>query len=355
MGNHTFKFGYDGRRFNVHNPFSANNSGSFSFGNTGTYTTGDGGLDFLLGVPATYSQGSGASIIAEAFLNYVFAQDTWKVTPTFTLSYGLGYSIDTPLHNHQYGGDAHHLHHTRREVHSLPRRPDEPGLSAATRAATTPAQATTRYGEFGPRVGFAWAPDLGRFSGAPRQVLHPRRLRHLLRPHRRRDCSADPGDASLRDHAAPAVNGRRAPRSPIHSLTSTAAASVANPFPYTFPKKGANIDFAALEARSTTSAPTGRDFRAPYAENIQLSVEREFPSRVVARVSYVGSLARHNQTTTDANPITPAGHAACVADTTLRHTGYTGRNTIYREEQSYFFPQHTPTAQIDPPRDSLDS
>ncbi len=66
----------------------------------------------------------------------------------------------------------------------------------------------------------------------------------------------------------------------------------------------------------------GPSFRAPYAENIQLSVEREFPSRLVARASYVGSLARHNQATIDANPITPAGHAACVADTTF--CGYTG-------------------------------
>ena len=81
VGRHTFKFGYDGRRFNVHNPFYANNSGSFSFGKHGRlFVTGDGALDFLLGVPATYTQGSGASIIAEAFLNYAFAQDTWKLT-----------------------------------------------------------------------------------------------------------------------------------------------------------------------------------------------------------------------------------------------------------------------------------
>jgi len=57
LGNHSFKFGYDGRRFNVHNPFGAENSGSFSFGGS-AYTTGDGGLDFLLGIPASYGQGS---------------------------------------------------------------------------------------------------------------------------------------------------------------------------------------------------------------------------------------------------------------------------------------------------------
>ena len=38
--------------------------------------------------------------------------------------------------------------------------PGDPGC-------TSSAQAYTRYSEFGPRLGFAWAPDLGRFSGAP--------------------------------------------------------------------------------------------------------------------------------------------------------------------------------------------
>ena len=32
FGHHSFKFGYDGRRFNVSNPFSANNSGTYSYG-----------------------------------------------------------------------------------------------------------------------------------------------------------------------------------------------------------------------------------------------------------------------------------------------------------------------------------
>src|ERR1700739_3667512 len=107
FGAHSLKFGYDGRRFNVSNPFFANNSGSFSFNNSSSsYTTGDPSLDFLLGVPGGFSQGSGAQIQVDAFLNYVYAQDTWKVTPNFTLSYGLGYSIDTPLRNHQYDGEG---------------------------------------------------------------------------------------------------------------------------------------------------------------------------------------------------------------------------------------------------------
>ena len=76
--------------------------------------------------------------------------------------------------------------------------------------------------------------------------------------------------------------------------------SIPNQFPYTFPTAGQAIDFSQFEPIFNIST-YGPDFRAPYAENFQLSVEREFPSRIVARLSYVGSLARHNQTVTEGN------------------------------------------------------
>ncbi len=60
LGHHTLKFGWDGRRFNVSNVFDASNSGYYSFSAVSAkYGTGDASLDFLLGIPATYSQGTG--------------------------------------------------------------------------------------------------------------------------------------------------------------------------------------------------------------------------------------------------------------------------------------------------------
>ena len=48
-GKHTFKIGYEGRKFQVWNPFNARNNGSFSFATSGKYSTGIGstsGLNF---------------------------------------------------------------------------------------------------------------------------------------------------------------------------------------------------------------------------------------------------------------------------------------------------------------------
>ncbi len=337
VGRHTFKFGYDGRRFNVHNPFYANNSGSFSFGNTGTYSTGDGGLDFLLGIPTSYAQGSGASIIAEAFLNYVFAQDTWKLTDKLTLAYGLGYSVDTPLHDLQYGGAGISCIIPGQQSTVFPGAPTSL-VYGGDKGCTNSGLSKTSWGEFGPRVGFIYAPDWGAISGGPGKFS----IRGGFGIYYDRTEE----ETSLQTLETPpfgtntlgaGLNGAASFANPFTDLNLDPTATTANPFPYTFPSKGANIDFSTLEPIYNIST-YGKDFRAPYAENFQLSLEREFPSRVVARVSYVGSLARHNQTTTDANPITPAGHAACVADTTYCNNP---TKAIYREEESYFFPQNT--------------
>ncbi len=79
IGSHSLKLGYDGRRFNVSNQFDANNSGQYQYQGGGTYSTGDPGLDFLLGVPDSYQQTPNGEIQADAFLNYMFVQDTWKI------------------------------------------------------------------------------------------------------------------------------------------------------------------------------------------------------------------------------------------------------------------------------------
>ncbi len=160
LGHHNLKFGYDGRKYVVDNPFSANNNGSFSFdanpGDGNPFTSGDVALDFLLGIPFTYNQGSGAPINASAFLNYLFAQDTWKATNSLTLSFGLGYQIDTPLHNGQFNNIGVTCYIPGQQSEGLPSAPKnlnypgDPGCNNASGA-------TTRYSDFGPRFGFAWA------------------------------------------------------------------------------------------------------------------------------------------------------------------------------------------------------
>jgi hypothetical protein len=343
IGRHSLKFGYDGRRFNVSNPFSANNNGNFTFNPSlsNGVTSGDGALDFLFGVPSTYNQGSGAVIQADAFLNYVYAQDAWKVTPTLTLNYGLAYSIDTPLHNNQYGGLGIVCLNPGVQSKVFTNAPlgiAYPGDGSCNNAGL----AKTRYTELGPRFGFAWAPDLGALSGQPgkfsirggfgiyyNRTEEESALQTLQTP----PFGIGSGGASDFGGSPSFVN-------PFADISG--GGSVANKFPYAFPKGAGAIPVSTWLLTEPFDISTyDSSFRAPYAENFQLSLEREFASRVVARVSYVGSLARHNQVTYEGNGETAAGHAACLAGNEYSPVfGAAVNCPANRNNQSFFFPQN---------------
>ena len=96
--------GVDFRRMAVNNPYYSNNSGAYGFSSSSPFSTGDGGLDFMLGIPNSYGQFSGGHIIVRAYEYYFYAQDSYKATPALTLNGGIGYQIDTPLNNFQFGG-----------------------------------------------------------------------------------------------------------------------------------------------------------------------------------------------------------------------------------------------------------
>jgi hypothetical protein len=340
-GAHSFKFGYDGRRFNVSNPFYARNSGAYNFNNTGAFSSGDPGIDFLLGVPASYSQGSGADIQADAFLNYWFAQDTWKIKDTLTLDYGLGYSIDTPLEVHQYNGEAIAclIGGEQSTIFSTAPQgivyPGDPGC-------TDTGQAKTKFGEFGPRFGFAYAPDWGKMFGAPGKfsirggfgIYYDRSEEETALQ------TLETPPYGLSSNGVADYDGGTPSLADPYTDINTGVAYT-NKFPFVYPAKGATINFAPLEPMDISTY--GPSFRAPYAENFQLTVEREFPEKIVARVSYVGSLSRHNQVTYEGNYETAAGHAACLASTGA-DAGCSGNAFL----QSYFYPQNTAFGGIDP-------
>ena len=365
IGQHALKFGYDGRRFNVSNPFSARNNGSYSFStstSTSPYTTGDNSLDFLLGIPGTFSQGSGATIQAQAYLNYLYAQDSWKATNTLTLDYGLGYSIDTPLSQKQYnglgvlcliGGQQSTVFNT------APKGLNYPGDKGCNSAGG----ATLYFGELAPRVGFAWSPTaskglLGSITGSRPGMFSLRAGFGFYYDRTEEESSLQTlttppfglSSAGVNDYTTSGVL-TPAFANPYQDINTGTV--YANKFPYAFPTPGSTIAWSKLEPVSkSTYAP---NFRAPYAENFQLSVEREFASRVVARLSYVGSLAHRNQVTVEGNYETAAGHAACLASSTCSaYTSTSGTRptapvaSANATNQAKNYPTNTAWGSVDP-------
>jgi Carboxypeptidase regulatory-like domain len=347
FGHHQLKFGYDGRRFNVSNTFGARNSGAYSFSNSSNpFSTGDPSLDFLLGLPSTYAQSSVGIIQADAFLNYVFAQDTWRATSNLTINYGLGYSIDTPLRNHQYNGIGINCFlpgETSKVFPTAPAGivyPGDPGCSIAGRA-------TTRHTEFGPRIGFAWAPDLGVISGGAGK-FSIRGGYGIYYNRTEEEPSLQTLNAApfgLSTAGAGDFGGTPQLANPFADInggvnaggTALPKTSEPNRFPYAPPAPGAPVSFANLEPLSLSTFDN--KFRAPYSQNFQLTVQREFPSKTIATISYVGALGRHNVNVYEGNPETAAGHAACLADPVC---------IANRASQSNLYPGHTAFGFVDP-------
>ena len=209
--------------------------------------------------------------------------------------------------------------------------PGDPGCSDA-------AQAYTHHNELGPRIGFAWAPDLGRISGA--QGKFSVRGGFGIYYNRSEEESAlqtlnmppfgfTSGGATDFGGTPQFVNPYADINNGKTSTGTTIAKSETNPFPYSFPVKGQSPPFPSTIYNISSFDSS---FRAPYSENFQLSIERELPSKIVARIGYVGSLGRREQITPEGNDETAAGHAACVANPAC----VAARNT-----QALSFPQNT--------------
>ena len=155
---------------------------------------------------------------------------------------------------------------------------------------------------------------------------------------------------SLNSLGASGVGGNPSFKNPFQDIAGTPGASYsANPFPYTAPKPGQNVDFSSLyplEMDNLTSA-----YDVPYVYNFNLNVQRSLPSNMVLTVGYVGSIGRKLMRARDGDPITQAGHDACLNGTGTAAPIMLGGNTFSCRQlggqQSLYFPGNkTQTATV---------
>jgi hypothetical protein len=346
-GNHSLKFGANVERFSLSNPFYSNNSGAFYFNSSGTYSSGDSAIDFMLGVPATYNQGSGFFVDVRAWQYYAYAQDHWKLSNSLSLAYGIGYDAETPFENLEYDGvgvTCWFASNAQSKVFTgAPpglMYPGDPGCNKN-------GSPTTHWKHFSPRVGFAWSPNggLGALSGGPGQ--HALVIRGGFGLYWNRvqgeGSQVNSNDAPFSENSigAAGMGGNPSFANPFEDIAGAPSRSYAtNPFPYAVPKPGQNVDFSPLyplEMDNLTS-----DFDVPYTYNFNLNVQRALPSNMVLTVSYVGSIGKKLIRARDGDPITQAGHDACLNGTGTAAPINLGGNTLscldLSGEQSLFVP-----------------
>jgi Carboxypeptidase regulatory-like domain len=297
-GRHTLKFGFDMRRWETLNPALSTNSGEFQFQPSGTYSTGVVGADFLLGVPALYEQASGGLENARTRQYYSYAQDEFKFRPNLTLTYGLGWTIDTPALNIAYDGHGQLAFRAGQQSEVFPNAPlgvvyeGDPGVQAA---------GPTQWRNFGPRVGFAYSPNWGWLSGGADKTS----IRAGFGIYYDKSATEESGQVGF---GVPpfsistilGVTGAGAGVSGINPsfanpFTDVATGAVAtNPYPFSgFPS---TVNFATTPGLEPIFTPccavVAADTRDPRASNYNLTVERQVGASTIVTVGYVGSVVR---------------------------------------------------------------
>lgn len=329
-GKHVLKFGFDGRKFLVYNPFYGQNDGVYTFGGAGQFTTTNPGADFLLGIPDSYAQGSGGIVNAFAYQMYSYAQDEFKLRPNFSLTYGLGWTVDLPIHDNYYGDHAMAAWVPGQQSTVFPNAPigyvfqGDPGVH--------PAGTNHTWKYWGPRFGFAWSPDLGWLSGGPGKmsirggygIYYNRSEEELtlqfmgMPPF----TVASAGAASL----ALAGGGAGSPGFANPFVDIAGRGTAPNPFPFsgTVPS---SVQFTSAagylptwQSCCATQSPLNVD---PMAENFNLTVERQLTSTTKMSVGYVGAVAHHLSIGTPVNIPTPFSNVQhCAADPNCDYTNY---------------------------------
>jgi len=325
VGKHALKFGFDMRRFEVYNPFLHLIDGSYSFAGAGAFSTGDAGADFLLGLPDSYLQSSGDILNERAQEYYSYAQDQWKIKSNLTLTYGLGWSIDTPMVDNYHGNHAGVAFRPGQQSVVFPTSPTgyvfqgDPGVNAF---------GTTKYKDVGPRVGFAWSPNWGKLGGGPGKTsvrggfgIYYNRFN---------------GETALQTQGSPpfaitsfGITDTVGSASPTFAnpyagyVGGGTIASAPNKFPYA---PSATPDFTTAEPLSISVYDP--NISIPYAENYSLTIERQLGGSSVISLGYVGSEGHRLPIVYELNPgINPAGCAAdpaCVQHKALQPLDFPG-------------------------------
>jgi hypothetical protein len=161
-GKHEFKMGWDIRRLRTIDNYSTYQNGQFNFSRVQTAlptalgSTGNAFASFLLGAVNNGTQMDQNYTLGQIRYGYHagFWQDTWRITPKFTLDYGIRYEV--PIGWHKADGNYSSLDPTAPNAGAG-------GLPGALIYAGSGAGRTgnkrlypTDFSDIGPRAGFAY-------------------------------------------------------------------------------------------------------------------------------------------------------------------------------------------------------
>jgi len=300
FGTHTLQFGA-----NLHyNQINERNYDCYNgcFGFNGS-ETGYDFADYLIGAPDSFVQASQQLLDSRSKYYGFYAQDSWRASRNLTLNYGLRWEVSTPWYDTQNKLETVVLGEQSLAFPGAPLGlvvPGDPGIPRTL--------GPTKYTNFAPRIGFAYAPEgsdgfLGKILGGAGKT----------------SIRAGYGIfySSIED-ATGFVEVGDAPYGNYYSVSSTELATpfvdrpsgtpAGQKFPFVFPPTNVspkNPDTTFNWAEATPIG--GSDYyyyknKMPYVQEWELSLQRQLGTATVLSVNYVGTVGRQLLTFEESNP-----------------------------------------------------
>jgi len=306
IGTHTIKFGgefhYDQLNVNAIAQFN----GSFLFFGT---ETGSDFADFLLGVPSQYNQSQLQAFYGRNKYAGLYAQDSWRLTHSLTLNYGLRWDRIEPWYE-KYNQIATFAPDKQSVVF--------PGAPAGILYPTDPGVSRTLAPpgnlDFAPRIGLAYSPSVSG-DGLLAKILGGPGKSSIRASYGMFYTAIEALTIGVMSANAPYGTTYTSPAPPLFStpfITASNGKPIAQIFPVTLAPLDSsakhpdpNVDWTQFEPiTGLPNYPTSN--RIPYTEEYMLSLERGFGANTVLSVNYVGTQGHRLLVLVEANPGDPA-------------------------------------------------
>ncbi|MGA2811629.1 MAG: carboxypeptidase regulatory-like domain-containing protein [Candidatus Acidiferrum sp.] len=305
IGAHTVKLGGEFLYSQVNAYPDVQSNGTFTFAGT---ETGSDFADFLLGIPSRFTQGDAQAFYMRNKYGALFAEDSWRVTRRITLNYGLRWDVIQPWYE-KYNQIQTIIPGEQSVV--FPGAPE--GLVFPTDPGVARSLAPTRWDNFSPRLGIAYAP--GPHDGLLGKILGGADKTSIRAGFGRFFSAVEGFTSGVMAGDAPYGQTYTSPGSPLLSdpyITAANGFDNGQRFPLHYPPLNAT-------ASNPNNTVNWADFLpinglpgyqpsnvSPYTEQYTLSIQRQFGSSSLLTLAYVGSQAHHLIVLEEANPGNPA-------------------------------------------------
>lgn len=327
IGTHTLKFGGNFHYNQLVEQLDNVLNGNFVFNGS---ETGIDFADFLLGAPTNYVQGQAEPSNGRSRYFGLYGQDSWRARTNLTLNYGLRWDVSTP-----WWEQHNQIQTIVPGLQSVvfpgsPKGwvfPGDPGIPSTL--------APTRYNNFGPRLGLAYSPGggdgfLGKLLGGAGQTSIRAGYGVFFTALEGSTNFNEIGDAPFGFFY---VGTNPSFTTPFENRIDNSTTGAGQKFPVNFPplNVGPNNPDNSLDWTRLVPIGSSPGFyyknRLPYAENYELSVQRQLRSTDLVTLSYVGTQAHRLLVTQESNPGNP--QLCLQLKAAGQSCGPNGENNIY--------------------------